>query len=114
MLESTQMRDRGILVLMPSGQLAASDVQDFETPIHERILNGDLNIIIDFSNVDAIDTLGIHALLSIAAKLVIKNGQLVLCDTQSNVHSLLKLTACDQVVPIVDTYEDAVAHFQHA
>ena len=101
-------------MLIPKGQLEASDVEGFELPIHEQISHGDLNIIIDFSNVDAIDTLGVHALLSIAAKLVIKNGKLVLCDIQKNVLSLLKLTACDQVVPIEDTYEDAITHFQPA
>ena len=114
-IEATQRRDGAILVLLPKGRIEAPDIEEFVTPIQERILNGDLNIIIiDLKDVEAIDTAGIHSLLSIAAKLVIRQGNLVLCGLRSNLFALLKVTACDQVVQIVETYEEAVESFRQS
>lgn len=107
-VEATQKRDGSILVLLPKGRIEAPDIEEFEKPIQERISNGELNIIIDLAEVDAIDTAGIHSLLAIAAKLVIRRGKLVLCGLGKNVLAIFKVTSSDQVVQIVDTYEEAV------
>lgn len=111
-IEATQKHDGAILVLFPKGRIVAPDVDQFVKSIQERILNGDLNIIIDLEEVEAIDAAGIHSLLSIAAKLVIKHGKLVLCGLGHNVLVLFKVTSCDQVVDIVATYEEAVESFR--
>jgi anti-anti-sigma factor len=111
-IEATQRRDGAILVLLPKGRIEAPDIEEFVTPIQERILNGELNIIIDLEDVEAIDAAGIHSLLSIAAKLVIRQGKLVLCGLHSNLSALFKVTGFDQVVRIVDTYEEAVESFR--
>lgn len=71
-----------------------------------------MNIIIDLSDVDAIDTAGIRSLLSITARLVVKQGKLVLCGIGNHLSPLLRVTAFDQVVEIVDYYEDAVRSFR--
>ena len=111
-IEATQKRDGTILVLLPKGRIEAPDIEEFEKPIQERILNGELNIIIDLAEVEAIDTAGIHSLLAIAAKLVIRQGKLVLCGLGKNVLAIFKVTSSDQVVQIVDTYEEAVESFR--
>ena len=110
--EASQKRDGTILVLLPKGRIEAPDIEDFEKPIQERISSGELNIIINLEEVEAIDPAGIHSLLGIAAKLVIRQGKLVLCSLGNNVRALFKVTSSDQVVHIVDTYEDAVDSFR--
>ena len=111
-IEAIQRRDGAILVLLPKGRIEAPDTEEFENSIRERIVRGDLNIIIDFADVEAIDSAGIRSLLSIAASLVIKQGKLVLCGIGNNLGALLRVTAFDQVVEIVDSYEDAVQSFR--
>ena len=111
-IEAIQRRDGAILVLLPKGRIEAPDIEEFEKPIQERIRNGDSNIIIDFGDVEAIDAAGIQSLLSIAARLVIKRGKLVICGLSANISTLLTLTACDQVVEIADSYDDAVKNFR--
>ena len=111
-IEATQKHDSGILVLLPKGRIEAPDIAEFEKPIQERISKGELNIIIDLAEVEAIDTAGIHSLLAISAKLVIRQGKLVLCGLGKNVLAIFKVTSSDQVVQIVDTYQDAVDSFR--
>ncbi len=113
-IEATQWRDGAILVLVPRGRIAAPDIEDFERSIRSRIHNGDHNIIIDLEEVEAIDAAGVRTLVAIAASLVVQSGKLVLCGLANNLLKLFRLTACDQVVLIVDSYEEAVESFQRA
>ena len=112
-IEAIQRRDGAILVLLPKGRIETPDIEEFERPIQERIRNGDLNIIIDFEEVEAIDSAGIRSLLGIAARVVINHGKLVLCGLESNLATLFRVTAVDQVVPVVDSYREAVDRFRH-
>ena len=111
-IEAAQRRDGAILVLLPKGRIEAPDIEEFENSVHDRIVSGDFNIIIDFADVEAIDSAGVQSLLSIAARLVVKRGKLVLCGLGNNLSALLKVMAFDQVVDIVDSYEDAVKSFR--
>lgn len=111
-IEAAQRRNGAILVLLPKGRIEAPDIQEFENSVHDRIVSGDFNIIIDFADVEAIDSAGVQFLLSIAARLVVKRGKLVLCGLGNNLSALLKVMAFDQVVDIVDSYEDAVKSFR--
>ena len=111
-IEAAQRRDGAILVLLPKGRIEAPDIEEFENSVHDRIVSGDFNIVIDFADVEAIDSAGVQSLLSIAARLVVKRGKLVLCGLGSNLSALLKVIAVDQVVDIVDSYEDAVKSFR--
>ncbi len=111
-IEATQRRDGAILVLLPKGRIEAPDTVEFERSVRERILSGDLNIIIDFAQVEAIDSAGIRSLLSIAARVVVRHGKLVLCGLGNNLGTLFRVTAIDQVVQIVESYEEAVETFR--
>ncbi len=111
-IEASQLRNGAILVLQPKGRIEANDAGAFVQPITEHIENGERNIIIDMAEVEAIDTAGVHSLLSIAAQIVIRQGKLVLCGIDNNMLTFLKLTSFDQVVEIADTYEDALKGFR--
>ena len=111
-IEAIQRRDGAILVLLPKGRIEAPDIEEFEKPIQERIRNGESNIIIDFGGVEAIDAAGIQSLLSITARLVIKRGKLVICGLGTNISTLFAVTACDQVMEVADSYDDAVKSFR--
>ena len=111
-IEAIQRHDGAILVLLPKGRIESPDIEEFEGSVHERIVNGDLNIIIDLSGVDAIDLAGIRSLLTIAARLVVKHGKLVICGLGNHLAALMRVTAFDQVVEIADSYDDAVRSFR--
>ena len=111
-IQSLQRHDGAILVLLPNGRIEAPDIEEFEKPIQESIRNGDSNIIIDFGEVQGIDSAGIHALLSIAARVLVRHGKLVICGLDTDIRALFSVTSCDQVLEIVDTYDDAVKNFR--
>ena len=98
---------------MPKGRVEAPDIGEFEQSVRERIRDGDLNIIIDFKEVEAIDFAGIRSLLGIAARVVVKQGKLVLCGLGNNLGVLFRVAAVDQVVPIVNSYEEAIDSFRN-
>ncbi len=99
-------------MLLPKGRIENPDIEKFERSVHDRISNGEVNIIIDFEEVEAIDPAGIRSLLSIAARILIKQGKLVLCGLGNNLGTLFRVAAIDQVVPIADSYQEAVANFR--
>lgn len=110
-IQAIQRRDGAILVLLPKGRIEAPNIEEFEKPIRERIRNGDSNIIIDFAEVEDIDSAGIHSILSVAARVLIPRGKLVVCGLSANIRTLFSVTSCDQVVEIFDSYDDAVESF---
>ena len=114
-IEATAERDGGrdgaVLVLEPSGRLHAEDVEALEQPIRDSIRSGNRNIVIDLRHVESMDSAGIRALLTIAARIMINRGELRLCELNDGIYTLFTATDIDQVVDIVDTCDEAVASF---
>lgn len=64
---------------------------------------------VDLSGVSFLASMGIRLLISTARALHLKGAQLVLFGAQGPVRSVLEETAIDQIVPLVDTEQDALA-----
>ena len=111
-LEATQWQHGAVFVLVLKGRIEAADVEDFEKPIQDRIQAGDLNIIIDFQEVETIDLVGIRSLLRIAARVVVRHGKIVICGLGDNLAALFSVAAIDKVVKIFDSYEEAINDFR--
>ena len=104
--------DGGVHILTVSGpRLVAEVANEFRNMIGDRIQSGVGKIIIDLSNVDFIDSMGIGAIVS-AKKSLEQNGRLIITGVNQNVMAMFQLTRLDQVFQILASQDEAIHALQ--
>ncbi len=89
-----------VLVITPLvRRLDASVALKFKENIQEMISQGAINILLDFSRVDFIDSSCLGALVSLLKALNGK-GELAICSLNNNIHGMFKLTRMDRIFTI--------------
>ena len=72
-------------------------------------VEGAKKLIIDLSEVESCDSSGLSAIL-VANRIISANdGQIRLAAPSEKVHSLIRITQLDRVLPVTDTVEHAIA-----
>lgn len=66
------------------------------------------NFVLDFSDIDFIDSSGLGSLVAINSTLLKNGNELYLASIQDNLKGLLKITNLDKILKMVDTPEDAL------
>jgi anti-sigma B factor antagonist len=74
--------------------------------------NGDLNVIIDISNVRYINSSGIGVLITLLTKVRNKGGELCLINPSESVQKLLIITKLQAIFKVFDTIPDAKTRLQ--
>ena len=110
-IEVAEERDNGALVLLPVGRLDSANSRAFESIIMEHINNGEQRLIVDFNRLDFISSSGMRALLIAAKKLKASKGKLVLCAMQDHIQEVFLISGFDQIIPIRDSRQSAMALF---
>ena len=110
-IEVAEERDNGALVLLPVGRLDSANSLAFESIIMEHINNGEQRLIVDFNRLDFISSSGMRVLLIAAKKLKASKGKLVLCAMQDHIQEVFLISAFDQIIPIRDSRQSAMALF---
>lgn len=89
-----------VLVITPlERRLDASVAPQFKEDIQAIITQGSHRILLDFNQVDFIDSSGLGALVSLLKSLHGK-GELALCSLNNNIHGMFKLTRMDKIFTI--------------
>ncbi len=102
-----EVADHVHVMTVAQQRLAADAASNFRKLIKSQIDEGARKIVIDLSNVDFIDSLGIGAI--VAAKKALSNqGELVLAGASRNVLTMFKLTRLDKEFQILNTRDDAI------
>jgi anti-sigma B factor antagonist len=85
-------------------------------PIQEKFISlvesGKKKIIIDFSDVDYIDSFAVGFVMDMYRRVNAKDGELKLTGLQPRVRKILTITRVDNVIDIKPTVEDALRAFQ--
>lgn len=102
-LESTDK----VTNLLLSGSLDISGVKDIEMDF-SRLASGDQTVVIDFSGVTFIASLGMRMLLSAAKKLDNKGNKLVLHSVPPLVETALNTAGLATIMPIAKNEIDAL------
>ena len=110
-IEIAEERDNGVLVLLPVGRLDSANVRSFELVIMDHIGNGEQRLIVDFSRLGFISSSGMRVLLIAAKQLKASKGKLVLCTMRSHIHEVFTISGFDQIIPILDSRQSALAMF---
>ena len=106
-LESTDK----ITNLLLSGSLDITGVQDIEMDF-SRLASGEQAVVIDFSGVTFIASLGMRMLLSAAKKLDNEGNKLVLHSVPPLVETALATAGLATILPIVKDEPDAISLLQ--
>ncbi len=108
-IEVAEEREDGALVLLPVGRLDSANARAFEAIVMERVGAGEQRLIVDFSKLNFISSSGMRVLLLAAKQLQAKQGILVLCSMQDHIHEVFRISGFDQIIPIRDSREAALA-----
>lgn len=106
-IETTKINS-GVIVLIDSENLDASNVKEFKEQI-QTLLDSNSIVIFDMSRLSFVDSSGLGALLSCLRVMNHKNGQLKLFAMAKPVQALFELVRMHRIFAIYDTKEDALA-----
>ena len=99
----------GILVVTPQmKRLDASKAPAFKDAIKQQIDQGYHDLVIDFTDVEMVDSSGLGAIVS-CLKAVGSRGNVTIASARGPVSRLLSLTRMDKVFSLYNSADDAVA-----
>src|SRR3954452_6478230 len=110
-VDSQMDATRGICTMKPSGSLLVSNIQPFKNRLRDVEARG---LIIDLSDVDHVDSVGIGVLVNVLMSRKKHGGSLVLAGVTERVMSVLKGTQVDQLFRFADSTANAAAMMTHA
>lgn len=101
--------DNGILKLEMSGRLDVLGLEAIEAKFRTLTATPNELIVVDIARLSFIASLGIRLLLSSAKALSKAGGRLALCDPHPNVRHMLEISGMNELIPIHENLEGAVA-----
>ena len=81
----------GAFVVAPDGRLDTNTAPQAEKLLVDNISAGEKRVIFDFSKTDYISSAGLRVILQ-AAKLVRKDGRVVLCNANEQIYEVLEIS----------------------
>lgn len=100
------------IVLAASGRIDQNSSEDFLAALQRQVESGDMAktpLVIDFSGVDYISSVGLRALMMIARQVKAKQGRLGIADLQPLVREVFGIARFDLVIPCFDNVDGAIA-----
>ena len=100
-----------VLVVGPEGRLDGNTSKDFESTLENAIDSGCGRILVDFSSLDYISSLGLRVILATAKRLKKEQGKVALCQLNDNIRQAFEISGFNAILDIEDSREDALAAF---
>ncbi len=91
------------------GRLDSTTVGGVETPLTAAVAASGRSAVLDLTGLEFLSSLGIRLLLSSARVVTRRGGRVVLFGAQPMVREVLTAMALDEVLPLVNTEDEAVA-----
>lgn len=93
--------DRAFPVVTAHGRVDAANAPGLESQLEALLAQGNAQIVVDMADVSYISSSGLKVLLTALRQARRQQGQLVLCNLQPKVTSILEMIGFDQVFPMV-------------
>ncbi|ABV32912.1 MULTISPECIES: STAS domain-containing protein [Pseudothermotoga] len=107
---ATNIKD--VWIIRPNGELDMSNSAELKEQIkREFIHQGKVDLIIDLSHVDYMDSSALGVLIGLQKSCRLNGGALILCGLEENLKRIFKMTSLDSVFSIRATVEDALKVF---
>lgn len=97
-----------IALMTLSGEFTADDIELFHRSTTERITAGTKHFVLDFENVEFVDSAALEAMLRLQERLGTAAGQLRLIKLDHTVERILELTRLDLAFETHESVEKAV------
>jgi anti-sigma B factor antagonist len=103
-----ERQEQEAMVIRPLEKRLDSYVaEEFKVHMKNIVHDGHLQIVLDLSDVEFVDSSGLGAI--IATMMALRpQGQLMICNARDSVLSLFRLTRMDRVIPVKDDAEEAL------
>ena len=99
----------GVFIVMPNGRLDTNTSPEAEQVIVAAIDNGQTKIAVDFAKTEYISSAGLRVVLKTAKLLKPKNGAVVLCNANEQIHEVLEISGFLNMVKCFDSLDKATA-----
>ncbi len=93
------------------GDLKVFDLADYTSFFEEYLANGHHKIIIDFTEINYIDSTAIGLLVNIKRNAEEVGGNLVIASVNDDVMNVFSITGIDKFIDIYTSVEDALRNF---
>jgi len=108
-MEISVKKEGKALVVSVAGRMDAVSAPEFERKLGDRINEGEVNFIIDLSELDYISSAGLRSMLVTAKKLKAKDGQILLAALKDTVKEVFEISGFSSIIPIYESVETALA-----
>ena len=101
-----------VTVFYATGEMNINTVPDLKVVFHKIIEEKLGKVLLNFEEVEYIDSLGLATLLFFSKELKAVGGQMIMSNISPKVSSIFKITKVDQVLRIFDAEKEALKHFE--
>ena len=109
-MELKTRQEKNATVVSIKGRMDSISSPEFEKEVSELMAEGQINLIVDFGELDYISSAGLRSILAVAKKLENKEGKLLLSALKDMVKEVFEITGFAAIIPVYESVESALAH----
>ncbi|MBD3616893.1 MAG: STAS domain-containing protein [Gracilimonas sp.] len=102
-----------VIISLKGNVMGGPDAEKFRETLHKFIEEGKKEVIVDLGKVKFMNSSGLGILIGGYTTMKNAGGELVICQADQKIESLLMVTQLIKVFNHFRTLEDAVAHFEN-
>jgi len=110
-MEVTQKQKGGVMVCRVKGEIDIDTVPELKGKFREIVESKCRKVLLDFSGVKYIDSLGMVSLIGLSKDLKIFGGAVFLSNLSPKISSIFSITGLEKVFKIYETEEEALRNF---
>ncbi len=104
--------ESGVTCIRLDGRLDAPGADRIDLRFTAAAASGKHHTIVDLGGVSFVASMGLRLLISTARALHVKGGRMVMFGAQDLVRDVLEQAAVDQIIPLVETEQQALEQLQ--
>ncbi len=97
-----------VLVLAVSGRIQTEASEELLKKLNNLIDQGEQHLLLDFSDVDYINSSGLRVLLMVAKKLKGLDGKMVLATVTELIQQIFRVSGCASLIEVYPSKEEAL------
>lgn len=101
-----------VMIVRIIGKIDYNTANEFDKSMKDLIKQGNLNILIDMTEIEYFDSIGLGTMVGILATLKKKRGQMVLVNIPNPIERVLSMTKLDTVLTISDDFDSALRELE--
>ena len=110
-MQITTNQNGEVTVVAIDDRLEADTVEAFRTSMHDLAEQGQVKLVLDFSNISFVDSSGLGGLVSAVRKFRQHDGDIKLACINDNVRPLVEIVRLHRIFDIFDAVDEAVNSF---